>query len=71
MAGRNALMLFRGRCWSLRKSDKYFKKFWHGRMRARSAVLCNMARLQDDITAIDFPTRNEVSEIWNYSKYGD
>ena len=34
-------------------------------------ALCNQARLLDDITAIDFPTSNEVCEIWNYSKYGD
>ncbi len=71
MAGRNILMRFRGRCWWQRQSDKFFKKFLHGRIRARSTVLCNTARLQDDITAMDFPTSNEVSEIWNYSKYGD
>ncbi len=71
MAGRNILMRFRGRCWWERESDKCFKKIWHGKVRARSTALCNRARLQDDITAIDFPTSNEVCEIWNYSKYGD
>lgn len=71
MAGSIILMRSHGRCWWSRQSDKYFKKFWHGRMRARLTVLCNRAALQDDITAIEFPTSNEVSEIWNYSKYGD
>ena len=71
MAGRNILMRFHGRCWWKRESDKCFKKIWHGKVRARSTALCNQARLQDDITAIDFPTSNEVCEIWNYSKYGD
>ena len=71
MAGRNILMRFRGRCWWQRHSDKDFKKIWPGKIRARSTALCNMARLQDDITAMDFPTSNEVSEIWIDSKYGD
>lgn len=64
-------MRFHGRCWWKRESDKCFKKIWHGKVRVRSTALCNQARLLDDITAIDFPTSNEVCEIWNYSKCGD